>query len=277
MLMAILFSGNLSAFAEPDNSGDRGYWQGEKKCDTLFETLIPSLPGGSYLTKILGDGKIHADYELNNGGVIRVKVRDVRKVPVNGLNFDSAYADLAMRKPLQDRLARRVESHVVLADVRTMVGSSFLMKKTTDEITDITTYRIRPQSLRLSLKANVRVADWADYALADGPSQKRWDRHQCTSYHHELGHILVAAQVLEESQTEWLDLQAPTKEDFSLLHDELMTDIQKRIQARQEAYHAALEEMGPAIGRSRPYMELKFDWLKQSPDSLEGGAASRGP
>ena len=239
------------------------FWAGQERCDTLFETPLPRLPGGSYLTKIFAEEAVQAHYALQQGGKVRLTVREVGKSFVDGETYYDAYDAVIKQKPLQDRIARKIESKVVLADVRTSIGSEFRPMKTEDGAA----YIIRPQSLRLTLTAKVRVTDWRQYEVADARNQALWDKYLCVSYHHELGHILVTAQILEESEAEWLALKADTVEALGTKHQALMDEVGTRIEGRQQAYHDALDEMGPALGRSKPYMELPFSWLSPPADS----------
>ena len=256
LFLYVLFSAS-SAFGY-----ESVYWEGEEKCDTLFASPISQLPGGSYLTQILGEDAVQAHYLMPQGGKLRLTVREVGRVTVSGDTYSQVYLDILKRKPLQDRLARKLESGTVLADVKTTMGVSFRPVKTDDGAA----YMIAPQSLTMKLISKVRVTDWAEYNLADQYNQNAWDKHLCTSYHHELGHILVAAQVLEESETEWLALRVETLEALNEKHQSFVDEISERVRERQQAYHDALDEMGAKLGRSRPYMELPFPWLKNDGD-----------
>lgn len=244
----------------PVDANEHGaYWHNDDKCDTLFETPVPRLPSGSYLTTILGEGTVQAHYALENGGKIRLSVREVRKVPVVGADYAAALENLYENRPLQDSISRKVSGSVVLADVTTSYGLSFRAIQTPDK----TAYMLKPDNFTLIMRSKVRAADWTGYDQASANSQRAWNRHQCVSYHHELGHILVALQLLEDSQTEWFNLRAPSAEVLKEKQTALYAVLVQKISKRQDLYHEALKDMGDALGESRPYLELPFDWLVQ--------------
>jgi len=238
-------------------SSDTVYWKGEAPCDNLFETPVPQLPGGSRLTQILGIDDVQGNYAMSGGGSLRVTFRQPQKMPVQGVSYSDAIADLFKRKPLQDSIARKTSKFVVLADVKSRIGMSGRPYK----LEDGSGYGLKPKTIRPSLNAKVRVADWPGYAAASVSDQQKWDGHLCENSHHELGHILVAAQILEEAEPEMLGLRGATPEELSQEISNLLSEIGKRINARQEAYHDEIKSMGRALSDSRPYLELPFPWL----------------
>lgn len=251
---------------ESDNKGvirdtfDEGlYWNREEKCDRLFETPVPVLPGGSFLKKIMGEQEVQAHYALSQGGTLRLTITDVGRIPVSGSSYIEAYRDLFDKRPLQDSISRKADNHVVLADVKNRLALSYYPKKN-DETGR---YQIKADSLTLILTAKVRVTEWTEYSMASIEDQKKWDRLLCQSYHHELGHILVAAQILEEAEADLLNLNAESLEALQLEQKNLFDTIGQRNIDLQNDYHDALDMMGKSLGRSKPYLELPFAWLKR--------------
>lgn len=232
------------------------FWLSEEKCDTLFDIPVPVLPGGSTLSDIVGNGQ--AQYAGAEGGRVTITITDVKKMPFSGKDFDEAYKNLSSYSPLQDRIAHKVSDHAVLADVTQRFRRYYRLRPGPVE----GTYIVHPNNLMFSILAKVRIADWTGYGAADARSQKLWDQHQCTSYHHELGHILVSAQLLEEALGEVLNLPPSPKEELFEKVDGIFNKTYDMIVERQQDYHDALADMGHVLGRSRPYMELPFDWLK---------------
>ncbi len=252
------------AWATPSYADNEAvYWQGQDKCDTLFDTPASMLPGGSYLTEILetDSGGIRANYTLATGGKLRLTIPETELVNVDGLTYLAARKDLNTRRPLQTAFAREFDTHIVLADVNLTIGIGSVRGKS------VYGHKIRPQSLNLKLKAKVRVAVWSGYDTASEADQTLWDRRLCESYHHEFGHILVAAQVLEESQDQWLAIRGRTPEEFTEAKDNFLARLGESILARQDAYHDGIKTMGKVISHSRPYLDLPFSWL--SGDSVE--------
>ena len=237
------------------------HWAGDAPCYSLFDTPVPQLPNGAPLTKILGDDPVQGHYRLPGGGVLRLSVRDVGTVEVRGDTFAAAYQDLLQRKPLQDSIARKASGRFVLADVRILLGASIRSSK----MEDGSGYHIAPDDVSLRLSAKVRAANWAGYAGASDADRRAWDLHICQNYHHELGHILVAAQVMEASVPEWLALRGATAEDVTAAQQALMRQIVDRLVAAQTAYHDEIEEMGEAVADARPYLDLPFSWLAKLP------------
>ena len=253
-LSAVASCFGLSAHAQTATQ-----WEGETKCAALFDTPPPVLPGGSYLTAIKGERSVQGHYLMQSGGKLRLTFREVGKVPIFGDTYDLAYADLKKRKPLQDSLSRKTDNHIVLADVKSLRGTGFKIGVSEDE----SRYFVKPGSLTFTVSSKIRVADWRGYEAADAASQAAWDRHQCRSYHHELGHILVTAQVLEDSRDELERLSAQSAEALKGKQDDLLKTMGERIKARQAAYHEFLET-SPGGKLSRPYMELALPWLLQN-------------
>ena len=245
------------------------YWEGEESCEDLFTTPLSQLPGGSYLTKIFDNDTLQAHYQTANGSTVKITIQPIKKLPVFGATYAAAYRDLVRRRPFQDRISRKASGHIVLADVVNLLGIRPAYKKTKSDHDDTEIYSINPQRLILELNARVRVAQWTEYDGASPEERRLWERHACTSYHHELGHILVAAQILEEASAEFLDLQAPSKEELETHIKALFKTVNEQIKQRQIAYHDALDEFGPSIGRARPYMEIPFPWLTTTNSQAE--------
>lgn len=255
-LAGLTAANNLSAAEDPYL-----FWDGEGSCDALFETPVSRLPGGSYLTHQPDNNLASGHYALSGGGTLRLRIPEPYKISINGHNYEAAHKSLLTRQPFQTAYEKAYDDHIVLADVRITVGTGSVSVKPHGEAD----FRIRPSSLNFRLKANVRLAEWYQYGSASEADKRAWDRRSCQSYHHEMGHILVAAQVIEEFHQSWLDLRAPTKAAFAEKRDALTEQMGDAIMARQDAYHAEIETMGRALSYSRPYMELPFSWLVDGP------------
>jgi len=234
-------------------------WKGDTPCDNLFEMPVLRLPGGSPLTEILGTEDVQGKYQLSGGGVLTITIRKTLKVPVHGLRYSDAIADLHARRPLQDAISRKTSPGTVLADVKSLFG----MRAIPYELEDGTGFALKPKSLWPKVTAKVRVADWQGYAGASPLDQRKWEGHSCESYHHELGHILVTAQILEAAEKEFLAMRAPTKEEINQSVKDFLVELSERIETRQQDYHDEIEAMGRSLSYSRPYMELPFSWLNQ--------------
>lgn len=236
-------------------------WQGDMPCGSLFDTPVPRLPNGSPLVQIFGTESIQSHYQLSGGGKIRVTLRQTEKIQVSGARYADAIKDLNSRRPFQDSISRKTSGYTVLADVRYQVGISASSYK----LKDGSGYALKPNRIRPSVVAKVRVANWPGYENAAADDRRKWDGHLCESYHHELGHILVAAQIWEEAEPELLTLRGTSSEDVSQKLDVLLDDVGQRIEARQEQYHDEIDAMGHALSRSLPYLDLPFSWLKPEP------------
>ena len=233
------------------------YWAKTENCETLLENPVRRIPGGFTLKEVIGEDKL-AIYELPNGGHLKIRFWEVDSLPVRGKTFDEAYKDLMVKRPLQDRVSRKVANEVVLANVTMKYRLGLRFTKTDDGLL----YKIKPGTFSIFQTAKVKVIDWADYHQADLVSREKWDKLTCESYHHELGHVLVAAQILAESEAAWLDLRAEDQKAMSEKTDELFEQILERVRNRQKRYHEEIELMGPEVADARPYLELSFSWLK---------------
>lgn len=233
------------------------YWLGAESCDDVFETPVSSMPGGSKLTKIHHGPSIQAHYALSNGGTLRVSVRDIQKKYVQGRNFAEAFDNVFKQRPLQNQLERITEKYVVLADVRSMFGLVTPIRQNADT----SEYYFVPNRLFLTVSSRIRIVEWDGYDQATPEDQILWDRFQCQSYHHELGHILISAQIFEESEPEWMMLRAQTKDELLDKREALFEEVSDRAAARQKIYHQTLDAWGPEMAKSKPYLELPFPWL----------------
>lgn len=241
------------------------HWDSATPCTGLLKEAIPVLPGGSTLRQIYDGPTIQSHYDLRNGGKLRMSIRDVGTKYVDGDTFLDAYSKVFDKRPLEDSISRRVNSHVTLADINYRPGFNLRFKKHNDP----ESYEVRLSSLVLTLNSKIRVIAWRQYDTASTEDQLKWDKFACQSYHHELGHLLVAAQVYEDTQDRWSELSASTHEDINAQTDRLFSEIVEAIKDRQAKYHDEIDEMGPALASSRPYLDLPFTWLGQTQiDSL---------
>jgi len=233
------------------------YWQGSESCRTLFETPVPRLPAGSPLKEIIEFESVIGKYDLSQGGEIWINIRKPRKYYVEGETFSEAYSNLVTDRPLQDRVQRKATGSAMLASVQVFTSIRYRPVKDPDD----GAYAIEPKSLSLRLNPKLRVADWAGFGQANEADRQLWDKLLCENYHHELGHILVAAQLTEEIEGELLALRAETVSDLQSLQGEVFSLVSERIRDRQTVYHEEIASMGPDVSHSRPYLELPFSWL----------------
>lgn len=241
------------------------YWQGEGSCKNLFKTPAPHLPAGSPLTEILEFESVIGKYDLSQGGDIWINIRKPRQYRVEGETFSDAFTNLITNRPLQDRVARSATGNAVLADVQVFKSIRYHPVKMSDGVT----YAIKPDSLSLRLSPKLRVVAWTGYAQAEDADRQLWDRHLCENYHHELGHILVAAQLIEEAEDDLLALRAESIAELQELQRELFSGVSQQIRDRQDVYHEEIDEMGLEVSHSRPYLELPFSWLSPEMSVIE--------
>lgn len=252
----------LTATSVPEAKSSE-HWQGDDNCEALFETPLQVLPGGSHLKENVQTENVQADaleaqYIMANGITLKLTIQAVEEAPVTGSDFKTAYRNLFKQKPLQDSLARRVEEYTTLAEVNMLFTSSMYIESTLDG----SPVTVDPEDITLTINAKIRIADWIEYEQAQPASQQAWDRHKCVSYHHEFGHILIAAQMFEDTQDEWSKLEASSIEAFDQTQKDFFSKLTTQINKRQDNYHDMLQDMGPALGESRPYLELPFPWLE---------------
>ena len=231
------------------------HWLGDESCKTLLQQTVPEIPGGFPLKLKMASGEAH--YELPRGGTLRLTLTEDEKVSVSGDTFSQAYRNLVEQKPLQNDGAFHHENVVVFAAVET--GYQLDLDFTTTE--DQSLFQLKPDGYNIIMNARFRVIDWSGYKKADAASRAKWDKMTCESYHHELGHVLIGAQIFSEAEPEWTSLRGRNEEDVRKRTDTLFDYIMSRVRARQQKYHLEQETMGRALADSRPYIDLPFSWL----------------
>ena len=229
-------------------------WTGESNCESLFVRLPDTLPGGAELETYWEEDRVHL-YQLPEGGTLRIEGPQVMRESVMGADFQSARANLYREAPFGLRGRHGPGQGVVLAQVESeyhgevsVTGSAmgFAGERGSSEL------RITPV---------VHLADWDGYDAASEADQALWDKSVCSQSHHELGHILVAAQVMAEAEGALTEVASPTQTGISLAIRTQLEDMMSRIKRRQDRYHAEIDAMGWQFADSRPYVDLPFSWL----------------
>jgi hypothetical protein len=254
------------------------HWQGSAPCQSALELDMQAMPLGSPRQPDLDwDPDLHV-YEHASGVRIQIKPRSVKLNPVYGPTFADAALDVLTRRPLQMTGSNAWDRNVRLASIRPGMGMSHRPKATVikgkrrgwgkGREPDQTTYSISPNSFRVRFNPRISILNWADYDQASPEDQARWDRLICGHIHHEIGHLLVAAQLVEEHIPDLLPLSSDDKDELSELTSVWFKTLGEAIAARQDAYHDEIARMGPVIAESRPYLELDFPWLTAQENDL---------
>lgn len=232
------------------------HWLGNEKCDNVLNEPIRSIPGGFPLKSVLDNGQ--ARYQLPDGGILRLRLWEAASVPVQGTNFQEAYKNLVEQKPLQDNVSGRGENDVVFA----LVESRYALDLDYEHDNDLNLFQLKSGGYTVNMNSKVKIVKWAGYETADEESRRKWDKMSCENYHHELGHVLIGAQIFAEAEPMWMDLRGAGQEVISRKTDTLFETIMNRVRERQKNYHDEIKTMGPAMSDSRPYTELPFTWLR---------------
>ena len=237
-------------------AGPGSAWQGEADCEGLFERLPSSLPGGAVVESRMDDATL---YRLPEGGTLRIEGPEVVREALSGATFAEAQADLRERAPF-DLRGNHVGAAqgVVLAQVESAYNGEVSLYG------DATGFGAVEGGAELLIQPTVHLASWDGYAQASAPDRDRWDRALCEQAHHELGHILVAAQVMTEAEPELAGLTSATREGIALAMRTKLEDMMSAIRRRQERYHAEIKVIGERAADSRPYLEQPFSWLSGS-------------
>ncbi len=231
------------------------FWLGDESCEDLLEQTIPEIPGGFPFKFKMASGEAH--YQLPAGGSLQLRLSEAERVAVKGDTFSQAYRNLIAQRPLQDNVEQNV-NQVVFASVET--GYELDLDFTHNK--DLSLFQIKPNGYNIVMNARFSVIDWTGYARADAVSRAKWDKMTCESYHHELGHVLIGAQLFAEAEPDWIALSGRDQADVRTRTDALFDYVMRRVRARQQKYHQEIQTMGSTLSDSRPYTELPFTWLR---------------
>ena len=232
------------------------YWLGDEPCDDLLEQTIPKIPGGFPLKYKNADGFAH--YSFPGGGSLQLQMSLAEKVSVQGASFEEAYRNLVAQKPLQDSADYRGKGVVVFAAVETnyQLDLDFIQNE------DLTWFAIKPGGYNVVMQSSFNVIDWTGYNQADAASRAKWDKLTCESYHHELGHVLIGAQLFAEAEPLWVKLKGADEKSVQSQTDAIFDLTMQRVRNRQIDYHREIDFFGRDLADSRPYLELPFSWLR---------------
>lgn len=236
-------------------SAQQVYWLGDESCDELLEQTISEIPGGFSFKFKTADDEAH--YQLPAGGTLRLSLTEAERVSVEGATFSQAYRHLIAQRPLQDKIEQNV-SQVVFASVETGYELDLDFTQNADQ----SLFQIKPNGYNIVMTARFSVIDWTGYNRADAASRAKWDKMTCESYHHELGHVLIGAQLFAEAEPDWIAMRGRDEADVRKRTDVLFDFIMRRVRARQQKYHQEIQAMGSTLADSRPYLELPFTWLR---------------
>ncbi len=230
------------------------HWQGETPCGTDVFRPPAKLPDGSLRQS---DEGVYS-YTLKSGVQIRYRMPKTKLVPVYGMDFEAVSKDFFKRRPIMNPYLNRPGQATVLAQVSPIWRTQYI-----DDRSDDGEYQIDPKSLIFELSPELTLADWVSYNTAKPDQKKLWDRHFCSSAHHEMGHILVSLQLLAQEQKSYLKLKAPNRKT---LRGKLIAEQERTsflIAQRQSEYHAYIAARPNEVMRSKSYLEQGFPWLKQ--------------
>lgn len=231
------------------------FWQGDESCENLLDEPVSNIPGGFPLKSVTNG---QARYQLPDGGTLRLRLWEAASVPVQGRSFEEAYKNLVEQNPLQENVSDWSGNNVVFA----IVASRYALDLDYEHDNDLNLFQLKPGSYKINMNSKVKIVNWAGYETADEESRRKWDKMTCESYHHELGHVLIGAQLFAQAEPMWMDLRGEGEAVISQKTDALFETIMNRVRDRQEKYHDEIETMGPAMSDSRPYTELPFTWLR---------------
>ncbi len=232
------------------------YWHGDESCEDLLEQTISKIPGGFPLKYKNSDGIAH--YSLPEGGTLQLQMSVAEKVSVQGDSFTEAYRNLVQQRPLQDSEDYRGASVVIFAAVET--GYQLDLDFTQNE--DLTWFAIKPGGYNVNMDSRFSIIDWQGYDQADAASRAKWDKLTCESYHHELGHVLIGAQIFAEAEPLWEKLRGADEKSVQSQTDAIFNLTMQRVRNRQIDYHREIDFFGRELADSRPYLELPFSWLR---------------
>ena len=253
-LATLFLAAFLGTSAHAQTGGPGTAWVGEAQCEGLFDQLPVSLPGGAVMTGRDGASTL---YRLPEGGTLRIDGPAVERAPLFGATFADTQADLRARAPLDlrgDHVARR---GVVLAQVRSEYNGELSLYG------DGAGFGVSDGGAELLIQPTVYLASWDGYAAASPEDRARWDRALCEQSHHELGHILLAAQVMAEAEPGLSAIRSDTREGISQEVRDGLNGMMAAIRERQALYHGEIVAMGERVADSRPYLEQPFSWLGQ--------------
>ncbi len=254
-LLNILASIAITGVFFPAASAQEVFWQGEDSCGDLLDEPVAAIPGGFPLTTILSNGQAH--YRLPLGGTLRLRLWKAESVPVQGKDYAEAYKNLVTQKPLQDDVSGRAGGEVVFA----LVESRYMLDLDYSHDPELSLFQLKKGGYTVNMNSKVKVIEWDGYKTADDASRRKWDKMTCESYHHELGHVLIGAQIFAEAEPLWMDLRGADEGMISWRTDDLFDRIMKSVRERQKKYHEEIDVMGRAVADSRPYVKLPFSWL----------------
>jgi predicted secreted Zn-dependent protease len=230
-------------------------WTGSERCDSLFSTFPEQLPGGARLESHQ-QGEAHA-YRLPEGGTLRILDADIQYFDILGATYAEAQSNLYRRTPemLTERGGHPWGDDALLAMVVNRYHGEVNVTGS------LLGYRGEPGSAELEIAPVLHLARWNDYAAADPVDQTLWDRAFCSHAHHELGHILVAAQIMTQAETDLTRVSDPTQAGISRAIRAALETMMEDIKSRQDLYHIEIDRIGRDVADSRPYVELPFSWL----------------
>ena len=245
----------------PFNALAQSPWLGDESCEAIFERLPDRLPGGARLESFSDMDRFHV-YRLPGGGTLRIDGPEVVRETVTGDGFAAAQSDLFDRAPFGLRGRHGPGVGVVLAQVESIYNGEVSVTGSP------LGFAAEAGSAELHIAPVVHLADWSGYAFASPEDQALWDKALCSQAHHELGHILVAAQVMTEAEASLTQVANPTQTGISLAIRTALESMMSDIRQRQDLYHAEIKLLGWQVADSRPYVELPFSWL--GGDALDG-------
>lgn len=244
------------------------HWAGKAPCDAALDLYQPALPGGSVNVPDANARPGRHAYKTSSGALIVTMPAQVGVRDVDGQDFAELFRNIRSMRALHIPTVGKRFPLVRLAQIQTSMSMSvWPMPVSGDADAPV---KANPDRTTIRLNPRIELIRWVGYDDAPSADRKLWDRARCEHIHHEIGHLLVTAQVIEEELPTLFTLRADDDDDLSIKRSDWFDAMSDKSSERQEQYHELIAEMGPEIADSAPYLELDFPWLNN-------GSAAKDP
>ena len=213
-------------------------------------------------------------FKSKNGVTLKLVKPVIEYYDVSGRNFQEVQNDIFDRRPLEklrqstgeppdSQSSQPIKNKTLrvtrAADIFSPTSLSYTLTGSRDR------YRLVVNKTVMTTAYLVTLPRWKQYEIASDANKQKWDDFFCNVAHHELGHLQIRLDILAETLDGYAAL--PPAQSFDEMEDlavEYRKKINRRIQARQDAYHI-YNGGGMRRGMTeRPYAQLPFPWLRDA-------------
>lgn len=227
-------------------------WTGSEPC-TAAVFHAPALSPQGHAVKVKGGDGI---YTLPDVGRFTFKAMAFERPPLYGMKAVDAFRDLVKRDMIVDPYSRTGRGATRLGQIHLPWNRTMRVQSDGGE------YRIRPSSLNVVLTPTVTLPEWTNYVTARPADKAVWDRAACSTIHREMGHALVAMQILMEEAPSYLELSSSTRAGLDRQITRNDRRIATLIAGRQDAFHRFIAATGPRGKMHTPYFEFGLPWVR---------------